>query len=167
MMEKKEITIYTDGACSGNPGKGGCACVLLFTDRKGTVHEKEMSRGYRRTTNNRMELMGVIMALEALNQPCRISLFTDSQYIVNAFNSHWVDKWERLDWHRDSKKKESVKNTDLWKKLMKAAQAHDITYSWVKGHQNNPYNERCDSLAVAAYQKEESQLEEDNGYEAS
>lgn len=157
-----KITIYTDGACRGNPGPGGYGAILRFVDQKGELHEKELSQGYRSTTNNRMELLGVISALEALKRPCEIDLYTDSSYVVNAFNQGWLDKWQRLGWYRDAKRKEPVKNSDLWKRLLEAMKIHQVTYIWVKGHADNAFNNRCDELAVAAALDKEAWIE-DNG----
>ena len=144
-----KVTIYTDGAARGNPdGPGGYGAVLAYTDPKGVLHERELSQGYVRTTNNRMELMAAIAALEALTKPCEVELWSDSQYLINAFNQHWIDSWISKNWMRT--RSEPVKNTDLWKRLLKAAQPHRITWNWVRGHNGNPMNERCDALATAA-----------------
>ena len=148
--DEREIAIYTDGACSGNPGPGGYGCVLMFTDENGTLHQKELSAGYAKTTNNRMEILAVIAALELVKKPCRITLYSDSQYVVKAFTEGWLEKWQRFDWHKDAKKKESVKNKDLWVRLLEAAKPHTISYVWVKGHAENDWNNRCDQLAVTA-----------------
>ena len=144
------VDIYTDGAARGNPdGPGGYGAVIQFIDSKGTLHEKELSQGYVRTTNNRMELMAAIAALEALVKPCDIVLYSDSQYLVNAFNQHWIDSWLKKGWTR-GRAREPVKNVDLWKRLLKASEPHKIKYVWVKGHDGHPLNERCDRLATAA-----------------
>ena len=138
-----KVTIYTDGAARGNPdGPGGYGAVLAYTDPKGVLHERELSQGYVRTTNNRMELMAAIAALEALTKPCEVELWSDSQYLINAFNQHWIDSWISKNWMRT--RSEPVKNTDLWKRLLKAAQPHRITWNWVRGHNGNPMNERCE-----------------------
>ncbi|MCQ2502075.1 MAG: ribonuclease HI, partial [Lachnospiraceae bacterium] len=114
------VEIYTDGSARGNPdGPGGYGCVLHYTDPKGQLHEREYSRGYKKTTNNRMELMAAITGLEALTRPCEVKLYSDSQYLINAFNQHWIDSWLKKGWKRG--KNEPVKNTDLWKRLLKAA----------------------------------------------
>ena len=114
-----EVTMYTDGAARGNPdGPGGYGCVLHYTDRNGNLHEKELSAGYKKTTNNRMELMAAIVGLEALNRPCQIQLYSDSKYLVDAFNQHWIDGWIKKGWKRG--KNEPVKNVDLWKRLLQA-----------------------------------------------
>lgn len=154
------VTIYTDGSARGNPdGPGGYGAVLQFTDSAGHLHEKELSQGYVKTTNNRMELMAAIAALEALNRPCEVDLHSDSQYLVNAFNQHWIDSWIKKNWMRT--KKEPVKNIDLWKRLLEAAGKHQITWIWVRGHDGDEMNERCDALATAAADGED--LIEDPG----
>lgn len=142
------VTIYTDGSARGNPGPGGFGAVLQYRDSSGALHERELSEGYERTTNNRMELMGVIAALEILKRPCEVTLFTDSQYVVKAFNEHWIDGWLKRGWKNASK--QPVKNVDLWKRLLEAKAAHRVTFVWVKGHAGHPENERCDQLATAA-----------------
>ena len=131
------VKIYTDGAARGNPdGPGGYGTVLEYVDTKGQLHKKELSQGYEKTTNNRMELMAVI------------AVYSDSQYVVNAFNQHWVDGWIKKGWKRG--KNEPVKNVDLWKRLLEAKQKHSVTFHWVKGHDGHPQNERCDELATTA-----------------
>lgn len=143
------VKIYTDGAARGNPdGPGGYGSVLEYVDTNGELHVKEISRGYVRTTNNRMELMAVIAGLEALNRPCEVEVYSDSQYVVNAFNQHWVDGWIKKGWKRG--KNEPVKNVDLWKRLLEAKEKHSVTFHWVKGHDGHPQNERCDELATSA-----------------
>lgn len=144
-----QVKIYTDGAARGNPdGPGGYGAVLEYVDPKGTLHTKELSQGYKKTTNNRMELMAVIVALEALNRPCEVELYSDSKYVVDAFNQHWIDSWLKKGWKRG--KNEPVKNADLWKRLLKAKEPHQVTFIWVKGHDGHPQNERCDTLATTA-----------------
>ena len=143
------VKIYTDGAARGNPdGPGGYGTVLECVDTKGQLHKKELSQGYKKTTNNRMELMAVIAGLEALNRSCEVEVYSDSQYGVNAFNQHWVDGWIKKGWKRG--KNEPVKNVDLWKRLLEAKQKHSVTFHWVKGHDGHPQNERCDELATTA-----------------
>lgn len=143
------VKIYTDGAARGNPdGPGGYGSVLEYVDTKGDLHRKELSQGYVRTTNNRMELMAVIAGLEALNRPCTVEVYSDSQYVVNAFNQHWVDSWIKKNWKRG--KNEPVKNVDLWKRLLRAKEPHSVSFYWVKGHDGHPQNERCDQLATSA-----------------
>ncbi len=141
----KEVTIYTDGACSGNPGPGGWGVILRYGDII-----KELSGGERATTNNKMELTGVISALSALKEPCKVSLYTDSQYIVNAINQNWLSSWKKNGWKR---KGGELKNPELWKKLDELLNIHDVTFNWVKGHAENEYNNRCDALAVAQRDK--------------
>ena len=155
-----QVKIYTDGAARGNPdGPGGYGAVLEYVDPKGTLHTKELSQGYKKTTNNRMELMAVIVALEALNRPCEVELYSDSKYVVDAFNQHWIDSWLKKGWKRG--KNEPVKNADLWKRLLKAKEPHQVTFIWVKGHDGHPENERCDRLATSAADGEN--LLEDEG----
>lgn len=142
------VEIFTDGAAKGNPdGPGGYGAVLRYTDPDGQVHIRELTGGYRRTTNNRMELMAAIAALEALNRPCRVDLWSDSKYLIEAFNSHWIDSWVKKGWTRG--KNEPVKNQDLWRRLLEAKKPHQVTFHWVKGHAGHPENERCDALASA------------------
>ena len=138
-----EITIYTDGSALGNPGPGGYGAVLISGRFR-----KEVSQGYRLTTNNRMELMAAITGLEKLTRPCEVQLYSDSKYLTDAFNQHWIDGWLKKGWKRG--KNEPVKNTDLWKRLLKAKEPHQVTFIWVKGHDGHPENERCDELATAA-----------------
>ena len=129
--EEMLVKIYTDGAARGNPdGPGGYGSVLEYVDPKGKLHVKELSRGYVRTTNNRMELMAVIAGLEVLNRPCTVEVYSDSQYVVNAFNQHWVDSWIKKGWKRG--KNEPVKNIDLWKRLLQAKEPHNVSFHWVK-----------------------------------
>ncbi|MEE0097222.1 MAG: ribonuclease HI [Oscillospiraceae bacterium] len=140
------VTIYTDGACSGNPGPGGYGAILMYGQ-----HKKELSGGDPNTTNNRMELMGVITALKALNRPCQVDLYTDSQYVVNAIEKGWAKKWQANGWMRN--KKDKALNPDLWQSLLNLLEIHQVTFHWVKGHAENPYNNRCDELAVAESHK--------------
>lgn len=143
------VSIYTDGAARGNPdGPGGYGTILEYVDSKGALHMKELSQGYKKTTNNRMELMAVIAGLEALNRPCEVELYSDSKYVVDAFNKNWIDSWMKKGWKRG--RNEPVKNTDLWKRLLKAKEPHKVTFIWVKGHDGHPQNERCDVLATTA-----------------
>ena len=143
------VKIFTDGAARGNPdGPGGYGVILQYTDNKGVLHEKEISQGYIKTTNNRMELMAAIVGLEALNRPCMVELYSDSKYLVDAFNQDWIDNWIANDWKR--KATGPVKNVDLWKRLLKAMDIHKVKFVWVKGHDGHPENERCDKLAVKA-----------------
>ena len=148
-MKRQQVRIYTDGAARGNPdGPGGYGTVLEFVDTKGELHMKEFSCGYKKTTNNRMELMAAIVGLEALNKPCDVELYSDSKYLVDAFNQHWIDSWLKKGWKRG--KNEPVKNIDLWKRLLKAKEQHQVTFIWVKGHDGHAQNERCDELATTA-----------------
>ncbi len=142
----KKVDIYTDGACSGNPGKGGWGAVLVYGK-----HEKELSGGEAQTTNNRMELTAVIRALEELKEPCEVVLTTDSRYVCDAINKGWLQAWMLKGWRKADKK--PVLNVDLWQALLPLLEKHQITFVWVKGHAGHPYNERCDSLAVGEYQK--------------
>ena len=142
-----KVSIYTDGAARGNPdGPGGYGTVLEYVDSKGDT--KELSQGYKKTTNNRMELMAVIAGLEALNRPCEADVYSDSKYVVDAFNQHWIDGWLKKGWKRG--KNEPVKNVDLWKRLLAAKEKHQVKFIWVKGHDGHPQNERCDQLATSA-----------------
>ncbi len=145
----KHITIYTDGACSGNPGPGGWGAILEYNG-----HIKELSGGEEMTTNNRMELSGVIEALIALKEPCEVALFTDSRYVVDAIEKEWVYKWRDNGWMRN--KKEKALNPDLWEVLLSLLEVHKVTFNWVKGHASNPKNNRCDELAVAESKKFQS-----------
>ncbi|MGN0379351.1 MAG: ribonuclease HI [Butyrivibrio sp.] len=143
------VEIYTDGAARGNPdGPGGYGTVLRYVDGSGNVHEKELSQGYVRTTNNRMELMAAIAGLEALKTPCDVELYSDSKYLVDAFNQKWIEGWIKKGWKRSQN--EPVKNVDLWKRLLEAKKPHKVKFIWVKGHNGHDFNERCDGLATAA-----------------
>ena len=136
----KTVTIYTDGACSGNPGPGGWAAILQYKDTS-----REISGGEKETTNNRMELMGAISALSALKEPCDVELYTDSQYIAKAINEAWLSSWKAKNWKR---KGGQLKNVDLWQTLDELLTKHKVSFHWVKGHADNPLNNRCDQLAV-------------------
>lgn len=142
----KQVTIYTDGACQGNPGPGGWGAILRFGP-----HEREISGGCRETTNNRMELSGVIEALKLLKEPCAVTLITDSQYVCNALEKGWAKKWRANGWMRN--KKEPALNPDLWAELLRLTELHQVTVRWVRGHAGHPENERCDRLAVAAAER--------------
>lgn len=143
------VEIFTDGSARGNPdGPGGYGTILKFVDSKGQTHIREYSQGYIRTTNNRMEMMAAIRGLEALTKPCHVDLYSDSQYLVNAFNQHWIESWIKKGWMRT--KTEPVKNVDLWKRLLEAKKMHEVVFHWVKGHAGHPENERCDQLATSA-----------------
>ena len=136
----KKVTIYTDGACSGNPGPGGWGAILLYMET-----ERELAGGEKNTTNNRMELLGAISALTALKEPCEIKLYTDSQYLVRAINERWLQGWKAKNWTR---KGGELKNIDLWQELDRLLGIHKVSFHWVKGHADNKYNNRCDELAV-------------------
>ena len=139
----KTVEIYTDGACSGNPGPGGWGAVLRYGGR-----EKELSGGEADTTNNRMELTACIAALSALKEPCKVSLTTDSQYVFNGITKGWAASWKKNGWRKADKK--TALNSDLWEELLRLSSIHDVTFHWIKGHAGHPENERCDRLAVAA-----------------
>lgn len=144
-----KVTIYTDGSARSNPeGPGGYGTVIHYVDPHGKLHVREYSAGYKKTTNNRMELMAVIVGLEALNRPCTVEVVSDSKYVTDAFNSHWIDSWIKNNWRTSQKK--PVLNIDLWQRLLKAKEMHDVTFTWVKGHAGHPENERCDELATTA-----------------
>ncbi len=142
----KKIDIYTDGACSGNPGKGGWGAVLIYNG-----HKKEISGGEKETTNNRMELTAVIKALETLKEPCTVTLTTDSKYVCDAINKGWVYSWKKNNWRKSDKK--PALNVDLWEELLEQLKIHQVEFVWVKGHNGHKYNERCDELAVNEYKK--------------
>ena len=146
MAEKKHVEIFTDGACSGNPGPGGWGAILSYNGV-----EKELSGGEAETTNNRMELTAVITALEALKEPCIVEVYSDSKYIVDALQKRWVYAWQKNGWRKADKK--PALNMDLWERLLPLAEKHDIRWHWVKGHAENEKNNRCDRLAVAQSQK--------------
>ena len=141
-----KVEIYTDGACKGNPGPGGWGAILVW---KGV--EKTLSGGEANTTNNRMELLGVINALEALKRPCEITLTTDSRYVVDGLEKGWAESWRKKGWKKSDGK--PALNTDLWERLLFLVAIHKMTYVWVKGHAGHPYNERCDALAVKEAEK--------------
>ena len=144
-----DVKTYTDGSARGNPdGPGGYGAIVVYVDSKGIEHEREDSAGFVKTTNNRMELIAAIVGLEALTKPCNVILYSDSQYVIKAFNDHWLEGWIKKGWKRG--KNEPVKNIDLWKRLLAAAEPHNMTFEWVKGHNGHPMNERCDILATTA-----------------
>ena len=156
-----EVCIYTDGSARGNPdGPGGYGTILVYVDSNGKEHIKELSAGYKKTTNNRMELLSAIVGLEALNRPCSVKLYSDSQYLVKAFNDHWIDSWIKKGWKRG--KNEPVKNVDLWKRLLEAKSKHEVEFIWVKGHAGHEQNERCDELATTAADQPVELLLDDN-----
>ena len=139
----KEVTIFTDGACSGNPGPGGWGAILMYKEMR-----REMSGYEPHTTNNRMELTGPIVALNALKEPCNVTLYSDSAYLVNAFEQHWIEGWLRRNWIKSDKK--PVENQDLWQEILRLCDIHTIKWVKVKGHADNPNNNRCDELATGA-----------------
>jgi ribonuclease HI len=147
--QKMLVKIYTDGSARGNPdGPGGYGTILTYMDTNGNKHIREFSCGYKKTTNNRMELMAAIVGLEALTKPCHVELYSDSKYVVDAFNKKWIDGWLKKNWKRG--KNEPVKNIDLWKRMLKAKEPHQVEFIWVKGHAGHEENERCDCLATSA-----------------
>ncbi len=160
VLMKSFVKIYTDGACANNPGKGGFGVVLLYEDNSGKIYKKEFSKGFEMTTNNRMELMAVVYALNLLKKPCDIELYSDSKYVVDAINQNWLKGWIDRNWKLGTKN--PVKNIDLWKEFLNAKKTHDIKFIWVKGHNDNKYNELCDKLAVEA--RNSSNLEIDAGF---
>jgi len=145
MDELKHITIYTDGACSGNPGPGGYGVLVVYGEQR-----RELSAGFRRTTNNRMEMMAAIAGLQALKPGCRVTVYTDSQYVAQGITQGWAVKWRANGWKRNPKEK--AVNPDLWAELLDLCALHEVTFEWVKGHAGHPENERCDQLAVSASQ---------------
>ena len=152
----KRVTIYTDGACSGNPGAGGWCAILAYAG-----HEKELSGFNEVTTNNRMELTAAIMGLEALKEPCEVKLHSDSSYLIDAFEKGWMDRWKLNGWMRN--KKDEVKNIDLWKRLDELSKKHRIKWIKVKGHSDDEMNIRCDKLAVEQIKKNSVSESEDEG----
>ncbi len=146
--EKKEVVIYTDGACEPNPGAGGYGAVLLFENRR-----REISGGFRHTTNNRMEVYAAIKSLEALKESCKVTLYSDSQYLVSAMMEGWVETWKKKNWWRTNK--ERVVNIDLWEKLISLCETHEVVFVWVKGHVGNVENEHCDQLSYAALRQKD------------
>lgn len=162
---KKKVVAWSDGASRGNPGRGGWGAVLIYTDSQGQEHTLELSAGYLKTTNNRMELMGAIAALEALKVPCEVEFYSDSQYVVKAFTDGWIWGWQKRGWKTASK--QPVKNPDLWKRLIAAAAPHTIAWNWVKGHAGTALNERCDELACAAADANRENLLIDVGFEGT
>jgi len=153
----KKVELFTDGACSGNPGKGGYGAILKYNS-----YEKEFSKGYVCTTNNRMELMAAIAGLEALKEPCEVELFSDSKYLVDAIEKGWVYNWKKNGWIKKDRKK--ALNIDLWERLLLLMNTHKVTLHWVKGHDGHSENERCDKLAVLSYMTDS--LFEDEGFVA-
>lgn len=159
-MKRKldQVIIYTDGACIGNPGPGGYGVVLLHGK-----HRKELSGGFRHTTNNRMEMMAAIVGLSALKKRCMVKIYSDSQYLVHAMREGWAKRWRQNGWKRN--KKEEALNKDLWEKLLDLCDQHEVDFSWIRGHSGDPENERCDWLSVQAAKLEN--LPPDTGYEGN
>jgi ribonuclease HI len=155
MRKIKHVTIYTDGACLGNPGPGGYGIISLYQG-----HRRELSGGYRRTTNNRMEIMAAIVGLEALKEKCKVTLYSDSEYLVNAMSRGWACRWRANGWKRS--KREKALNSDLWERLLRLCEHHEVHFNWVKGHAGTPENTRCDELAMQAAQR--PNLPPDEGY---
>jgi ribonuclease HI len=152
----KDVELYTDGACSHNPGPGGYGVVLIYGSNR-----KELSGGYRRTTNNRMEILAAIVGLEALKEPCHVTLYSDSQYLVDSVEKGWAARWQANGWKRN--KKEKAINPDLWERLLELCKIHNVRFEWIRGHAGHKENERCDALATAAVQN--SNLDVDEAYE--
>lgn len=147
----KHVDIWTDGASKGNPGPGGYGIVLKYVDKNGETHRKEIKEAFESTTNNRMEVMSAIVALKELKEPCDVTLTSDSQYLVKAFNENWIDGWLKKDFRRG--KSDEVKNIDLWEELIPLTKKHNVNFVWVKGHAENVENERCDELANEAIEE--------------
>jgi ribonuclease HI len=142
----KSVTIYTDGACSGNPGPGGWGAIMMYG-----AHQKELSGGEVHTTNNRMELLGAITALESLKEPCQVEFYSDSKYVIDGLGKGWAKGWRAKGWIKSDKK--PALNSDLWARLLEQYETHTVNLHWVKGHAENPYNNRCDELAVMESKK--------------
>ncbi|SFI10335.1 RNase HI [Tindallia magadiensis] len=152
----KKVEIYTDGGALGNPGKGGYGAILVYGE-----HRKEIAGGYQHTTNNRMEMMACIKALETLKEPCEVDIFSDSKYLVDSVMKGWAKRWQANNWKRN--KKDKAENSDLWKKLLELLEMHKVTLHWVKGHNGHPENERCDEMVKEAADKENLPI--DAGYQ--
>ena len=159
-IDMPKVTIYTDGACANNPGAGGYGAILFYECKNGATVSKKLSRGFKLTTNNRMELLAVIDALNSLNKPCDIKLYSDSKYVIDAVNKKWLDSWIEKNWKLNTKN--PVKNIDLWEKFVCSSKPHKIEFIWVKGHNENKYNELCDKMAVDA--RNSNNLEIDEGF---
>ena len=152
----KTVTIYTDGACADNPrGNGGYGVIVVHGD-----HRRELSGGFRNTTNNRMEMYAMIAGLESLAEPHRVTIYSDSQYLVNSVNKGWVYRWKANNWMRN--KQDPALNVDLWERILALCQKHTVTFQWVRGHSGQPENERCDQLAVAALKRNDLPIDRDN-----
>jgi ribonuclease HI len=156
MKELKHVTIYTDGACIGNPGPGGYGVMLMYQDCR-----RELSGGYRMTTNNRMEIMAAIVGLEALKERCRVTMYSDSQYLVKAMSQGWAKRWRAKGWMRN--RSQRALNPDLWERLLQLCDYHEVEFEWIRGHTRSPENLRCDELAMQAAQQ--ADLPADYGYE--
>lgn len=156
----KKVEIYTDGACTGNPGKGGFGAVLIYNG-----NEKQISKGFRKTTNNRMELLAAVTALDTLKEPCIVDLYSDSKYLIDAINKGWLTSWVKNGWKKADKKR--VLNIDLWKEIILLTERHSVNFIWVKGHAGNKYNEICDTLAVDAYTNKAENIDENYEKEMS
>jgi ribonuclease HI len=150
----KHVKLYTDGACSHNPGPGGYGVILIFD-----THRKELSAGYRLTTNNRMEILAAIVGLEALKEPCQVTLCSDSQYLINAIQKGWARSWKAKGWMRNNKEK--ALNPDLWERMLELCSIHKVEFEWVRGHAGHIENERCDELATAAAHGSNLLIDED------
>lgn len=148
-----EVEIYTDGGCINNPGPGGYGVVLLYGN-----HRKELSGGFRLTTNNRMEILAAVKGLEALKEPCRVTIFSDSQYLVNAIEKGWASRWRSKGWRRN--RKEKALNPDLWERLLRLCERHEVRFRWIRGHAGTEGNERADQLAREAAAKEDREIDE-------
>jgi ribonuclease HI len=155
VRDSKHVTIYTDGACLGNPGPGGYAAILIYQG-----HRRELSGGYRRTTNNRMEIAAAIIGLDALTEKCTVTVYSDAQYLVNAMSKGWAKRWRANGWKRNQREK--ALNADLWERLLQLCEYHDVQFDWVKGHAETKENIRCDELAMQAAQQ--PSLPVDEGY---
>ena len=158
MPPKVDVVLYTDGACTGNPGPGGYAAILKYGE-----HRREISGGFRQTTNNRMELTAAIMGLKTLKRPCRVVLYSDSEYVVNAMSRGWAERWRANGWKRN--KRDKALNPDLWEALLVLCSHHEVKFRWVRGHSGHSDNERCDELAVLAAHSAELSIDE--GYEGT
>lgn len=152
----KRVYLYADGGCRGNPGIGGWGTILSYTDSKNLVHTKEIKGCNENTTNNQMELTAIIEGLKLLKEKCYITIVTDSSYVVDSINKHWIDSWIRKGWKKADGK--PVKNIELWKELLRLLEGHNVTFTWIKGHNGHEFNERCDKLANLAMDSLEEKL---------
>lgn len=157
-----KVTLFSDGSSKGNPGPGGYGTILQYIDTKGVLHERSYTEGFLETTNNRMELLGVITGLEALTKKCEVEVVSDSKYVTDAFNKNWVEGWLKKNWRMNTSN--PVKNIDLWQRLLRAMEGHDVKYTWVKGHHGHPENERCDDMATSS--ADGTDLKVDKGFNA-